>query len=296
MKFHHSGVVVFHHTRVPAFHHTHLNKNKRIMKREKSLGNRKPLFADLIPPIAEKGEVSPFDLRCAEKLREQVVSHHKTSRPISAKKWAIHFSKLRLIDGFPTKRIKLVLNWYLSKFGQKYVPEAFSGIGFRAKFHSIESARNRWLDSQPVKLSDSHEKLLKALKPLGWPKGSEKDLPGAIQRSIKSYSDFLTRRRETIDRIARGEQEIKSGTLRKFIGLNTQLDHYLTSPDSFTIWWFRQVHDSVAQWEEWSGNLESMAFNPTGKRFNRLGRQWAQEYCGDSDRWAFYMGCLNYGD
>lgn len=95
-------------------------------------------------PITEPGcfiqveneRATNFDVRCAKELCKAVVKNHCADRGSEIRKWAHQFRLLRTKDHVPKALIKEVLLWYVSlDWNDAYVPQAYSGSAFRAKFY-----------------------------------------------------------------------------------------------------------------------------------------------------------------
>lgn len=257
------------------------------MKKESDANHRRPIFPDLVVHTPTY-RVSPFDLKRASILKAALQKHLKAIRPISIKVWAKDFSKLRLVDKLTKKEIRETLDWYVSHFNEDYVPQAYSASGFRKKYFAIRRAMLRTVNI-PTKVSEEAVLIVDSLLALTWPKGTKNELPITVQMSLKAYSDFIESRSKAGDSIARGEHKVRGGSLRQFVGFHAHMEYVLTSPKSFVLQWMRQLNDRLESWEEWSGNLRSMAFNVKSKQFQRMGRIWAQDYCQDPARWDFYL-------
>ncbi len=85
---------------------------------------------------AGKNSATKFDMTCAAKLCDAVLSHHKNDRKGELGKWATQFRLLRNKDGVPKDLIRKVLEWYVhADWSDPYLPQAWSGKSFREKFY-----------------------------------------------------------------------------------------------------------------------------------------------------------------
>jgi hypothetical protein len=253
----------------------------------------------LLPGITEtektpdnKNSADAVDVLHASILIEALKNNIVFQRPYSAKQWIDHFRKLRKVDGVSPDRIASVLQWYVKHINGEYVPQAHSAKSFRAKFAHIEAAKNKISPSEAT-VSDAATQIIKTVSSWFWIKDVSKQLPYVVQTSLDQYSTFFDKRRRTVEAIAHGDLKLTQPQLRKFVGFNTKMDMLLYTPKVFILEWFRMIHFRYADWPKWSGNLRPHAFSETSKHFEEMGRQWAYEYCGDGNRWDFYIEIIN---
>lgn len=251
---------------------------------------RKPIFPDVVAP-EPKIHQSPFDLKRAQLLKAAIQKHLKAIKPVSTELWAKEFSKLRLIDKISKKEIRETLDWYILNFNKDYIPQAYSASGFRKKYLKIRQAMQRAGDV-PVPLSEETILIVNSLLSLTWRNCSKKELAETVQLSLTAYTDFLELRKQGAHSIACGEHKLPGNKLRQFVGFHAQLEYTFHRPTTFVLAWMRHVNDIIESWEDWSGNLKSMAFSVSSKQFQRMGRTWAQDYCADPERWDFYLEAL----
>lgn len=213
-------------------------------------------------------KTSLFDNKCASLLYEAVRSKLRLLRPCSLKHWAKAFAKLRKeVDD--KSRVMKVLRWYCLHLGDKYIPVALSGEGFRSKFLQIELAMKRQ-DGDDVQVTPEASKITKELiTRRTWPKESSKQLPQAVQVSLDNYTAF----REALTRLR------TSAKSSKLVPLANYLTHKLSPPVSFVTQWFLQVHDRIANWDQWNGKLASFAFRRDHPTF-------ITEFAGHAGRYA----------
>jgi hypothetical protein len=121
-----------------------------------------------------------------------------------------------------------------------------------------------------VQVTDATKELTAQLAMKGWPKGSKAQLPQAVQLTYDSFSAFLKKLRayakaDPKDRLA-----------------DTLSSPGFLSATGLTKWWFESVHSSVANWQQWSGNLLSMAWDGDldNSRFQTWGKDKAYQFSG----------------
>lgn len=210
-----------------------------------------------------------FDLQAAKTLATALYKNNKVQRQFKLAYWAQFFCRLRR-DVEPDNIIK-VLNWYCSNIKRPYTPQAYSGKSFWEKFDQIERAMIRAVGEE-VAVSDEARKITERLQNLYWPKINEDELAQAVQLSLDNYTSFLTHDTKLFPPAIRNK---------------------LSAPATFTEQWFRDVNNQIRDWDDWSGNIKKQAFYPEHKRFRARGRSWANEYCGDPNRWDQLMEKIN---
>jgi hypothetical protein len=214
-----------------------------------------------------KESPSTFDLECAKRLAHVVQASRKVMRKFQTSKWATSFRDLRLIDKVEEKRITKVLDWYCEHMGEDYVPQAFSGEGFRSKWLQLEAGMLRDLGPE-VEVSLSALEIVKKLNLYKWPKGSEKQLPQFVQISMDNYNDFGFAVDDYKGRLIVTRSEMKMDELLHFL---LKREGLLPTKWFIEHWW-KQVREQVFNWEEFSGDLKSYIFKPTHKMFQRYMR------------------------
>lgn len=97
--------------------------------------NPAPVDNGFFPQEDSTTAPSNFDMRCAKELNEGVIRNFKSDRKSQLQNWAAQFRLLRTRDNAPKEQIKKVLVWYLTlDWSEPYIPQAFSGKAFRAKY------------------------------------------------------------------------------------------------------------------------------------------------------------------
>lgn len=201
---------------------------------------------------------------CATKLKKWVASQHF---PISQirNNWANQFRLLA--KEIPQERIDKALDWYCENATKKTKPRLLTGRQFREHFVWLEDIMRQEIRE----VSPMASAIAERLSYLVWPKGSEKDLPTAVQLTIDNYKPFVDwiQREETND----GKEPIHR--------LMRYLNDVLPGPRKMADSWMHKVWDRIHNWDEWNGNLRSEALTIDGKRFQSYLRELANEYSGN---------------
>lgn len=218
---------------------------------------------------------SAFDIDCAEQLIKAVKSHRKIMRPFKVSGWANQFRILRNEVTQDRKRIRRALKWYIRHFGEAYVPQAYSGLGFRQKFLHIEAAMARSVPVPKIKLTPETKDIVCRLENLHWRKGSDKLLPSVVSESLINYRAFL---KDLHDFYQARDEDDRLGAIARMID-----GRYLHAPPVFVEQWYIHINRSVRSWEEWSGKLKP--WTRDNKEFQASCRSWS----GRSDLWDRVM-------
>lgn len=91
------------------------------------------------------GKYKAFSKRLKE-VCEQVIT---IPRNTNLGSWSKAFRKLHEVDGVPLGEIEQTLNDYADIIGKPYIPEAYSGKSFRAKYTNIKAAIKRTKKDNP---------------------------------------------------------------------------------------------------------------------------------------------------
>lgn len=97
----------------------------------------------LLPFYPELPKCSTFDMSCARMLVKAIQRAACNMRSYSIKAWAIHFTKLRILDKITEDRISSALQWLSDNIEDQYTPVIRSGRSFRDKFSRLESSMER---------------------------------------------------------------------------------------------------------------------------------------------------------
>lgn len=241
--------------------------------------------------LSKQTNTTDFDLRMALILKRAIqtlpprITGIQTSKPST---WSAHIKKLRLINKLPEDSIEKVMVWYSKNIGKEFVPQAFSGEAFRKKFPQLEQAANKDLQTV-VEISPQAKELASTLLMKGWPKGSGKDIPGAVQASITEYKKWLKQRHEFHKLLVSGGGGCEEKERRYLIMLGDHLKLAMPSSSAFVQEWFDDVYQQVKGWDRWSGNLKQFVFKPNSERFIKQGRDISKDYGKRWDRYTELM-------
>lgn len=256
----------------------------------------------------DKDQVQTPAERITSKLVNVIKKKKKLKRLPNVTLWVEQIELL--LNNKSESRVEKALEWFCRNLGKPNCPTTYSAKAFRKEFCSIEQAS--MLDLDPAAdISDDAKKVLEWLKPLGWPKGSDVELPAAVQRTLDNYTPFLAKFKVALPKLAPiheqvglGEYPYRSEEERKKIRLVVRhyriLDYvkttYLPAPRIFTDNWWNLFHGKVANWSNWSGSLAGYVFSEQSQHLLRLGRGWTYDYCNNSLLWDGAMLTLNeYG-
>lgn len=233
-----------------------------------------------------------FEESISTKLEDFIRRRRKLMSIPNRKKWANEVKKLVEMVG-DGARVQSVLEWYVTNSDQPYMPRVHSAEQFRTKFTQIEERMGELRPRvEKIELTLAQERVLASVQTFTWPDQSA--LMRLIVVSWERYEHHLAHRRRVLSqlkqRVASGRDEWNEA-FRLVSFLET------SAPDSapiahFVENWVRWVADTVLSWSAWSGNLESFAFAPTHKEFQRLGVQAARDH-GRSRAWHDYQLILN---
>lgn len=223
---------------------------------------------------AKKGDPTPVDLENAQRLRDALTTKNLHTPHWSKAAWANQMRMLRTAEG--EDPVKEALAWFCEHVGEEFVPQAYSGEGFRKKYIAIREAMKRDRKRHPkVEVTPQAVAITRRLAMLGWPKGTEAALPAVVQVGINAacgLRDQLTRFLEN------------PSTRRLELLAERILDLHLPDPGHFVEIYMQGVRDRLKRWESWSGHLGQFAFDPTSDEFKKTARGWAAGY-SDPDDW-----------
>jgi len=213
------------------------------------------------------GSCRNLDKTLATFLRSKLSKKRKLIGNSSVlKNWANSFRLLRKEVG--EEDLIEVLEWYCSHVGEEFVPVAYSASSFRNKFVRIQDAMNRSRKRKQSKPSFSFSPkerkeithiLTYLSSTLNWPKDSSKELPFLIEEAFFIYRNFRTKL-----------YKMKIGLVRcpapkkRIVQIIYDL---LPSTSSFVREWCEQGHSRIANWDEWSGNVNMLRFSLDHKLF-----------------------------
>jgi hypothetical protein len=188
---------------------------------------------------------------------------------------------LATVDGIDPARVATVLGWYVDRIGGPYIPAAYGGESFRAKYPAIAAAYDRAATVHtppgPVALA-----IDRRVAPLGWPNGSDRALASAIQTSLDRYNAAM--------RAANGAAALDPNLARfmdKVYAVNGPPDHYVEH------WWTNHVHRRVSGWSDWSGDLGPFIWSPEQPAWLNGLRGLSMEYDGTARYYDQIIGAIN---
>lgn len=227
----------------------------------------------------KESKTTDFDIRAAEKLHEVVTTKRNRRQAWSKKGWA---DEVRILRGELLKdaegRIDRALAWYEAHHKRKDAPHIDSAAGLRRHFNWLEDKVRK--ETSSVVISDAAKKVAVRLRMLNWPKDSDSQLEQTIQVSIDAYRGMSKKWNEI-------KKTTKLGTPYHFF-IHYQLAKFFHSPDEFAYDWLKAIHNRIAKWDDWNGELLSLAFDVESKQFQKQGAGWAAS--ADTPKsWATFM-------
>lgn len=216
-------------------------------------------------PAQKRVTPAPIDRYYAAKLQEALKRRLNYRKAWNQTKWADEFRVLRDTLDQDTDRLEAVLDWYCAHAGEEYVPEAFSAGSFRGKFLAVEQQMKRRLADAPLPLSPEAKEVLVRVDHLVWPKGAKLGLPNMVQRSLDNYIAFGNQLRAFSDQML-GVQGHPTRLRLQYAHIHSKVKGvYLGGNVSTIRQWVERVHELVADWDDWSGNLKPWAWSVTHK-------------------------------
>ena len=208
----------------------------------------------------------PFDKLCAIELKS-TTKRSKTKLP---KTWADHFRLLRTKDKKTKAEIEEALNWYCENYQDKWTPKCYTPKIFREKFERVVAAMKRSMpEPVEIEITDETKRIVERLKSNQWPKGSEHQLPTCVQKSLSNYETTRTQIIE-IANATDPESETNSQDRLRMTRKKNLLNHLiniLPAPSHFVQTWFEDIWNQINGWEAWGGNLETLSFRPSSRKF-----------------------------
>lgn len=219
--------------------------------------------------------------RCAIKLYNAIKAKRKLTARADITKWEEHFQLL--IDMWSEVDIENAVDWYITRIGDKGIPQILSAEGFKKKYTSIKLKMG---EDEEIEVSQDAKDIAMQLAPMNWPQGSDYTLPIMVERSMVNYLVFIGK-----------IEKLKSKLMLNKNGHDSMLHllqffrqrRYLGFVRNFLFNWFAQVNLQINNWPDWSGSLRSFIFSEDSAMFNRMGRGWTYDYFHNSKYWDQLM-------
>jgi DNA-binding Lrp family transcriptional regulator len=181
------------------------------------------------------------------------------------------------------ERVEAALAWYAKKIGGDYVPQAYSAKAFRQKFPAIEAAMRRDGGRSTVQAGYRASILAKKLGSLHtWPKGSESQLPQAVEVCLQRYGVWL-----------RGLAEVAQGTAARDAAFASFVRDAALPAESYVCRWLEEVCRDVTGWDGWDGNLMRRVWRQDAQEFRTWGLSLSLEYAGNPERWERLQAAIS---
>lgn len=213
----------------------------------------------------QKIKITEKDKDRANQLVRALVSVKRLKRNINFKQWPFHFhSLLRKLDS-DHKRLQCTLDWYCENIGKEYTPIIHSVKSFEREFKRIEKHAKR-NTVEKIVLCKSEKQLLRHVRNCIWPKDFEKHLPRVVHVSYQNAKA-----------LGKKLYEIKPVGLQHYI-----FDNHFFGPNCFTQHWIDAEFERVIEWDNWSGDPNSIIFSVNALRFQRMFGDWLSGYFGNN--------------
>lgn len=233
-----------------------------------------PLFKE-IARAQENNKEGKFDYQFAVELRKALVAKKTLTYQWSVKKWAREFRLLRKV--VPVYEIQSVLDWYCERLVSeqtKGLPTALcNSKQFRANWNWIKTAYDKWQKRNPqIEISAEAKQIVQTLMMSQWPKGSSAQLPAAVQVAINAFRTFRRKLADYLGAHPVVTTEKKKVTYDQNAVVVRNVYDSLPAATSFAEQWFRQLHASLVNWQEWSGDLTPFVWSgdPTDQKFTKF--------------------------
>lgn len=216
---------------------------------------------------------------CSQRLYNALLSTGKAQpKPEHIKSWSKAF--LLLLKHKGENGLLPVLDWYISHIKDEFVPQAYSGDGFRQKYDAILKAMETSDDIPAEKIDARYVKLANKLaNSLTYPVQITACLPVIAQRSADRWSEFsenmevvaLKRKKEREERFV-SEIENNYGQL-------------------FVENWLELIGIKYGHLICYTGPVLGLAFKADNKNFRQFfWLKWSAEWSGDP---TAFLGLLN---
>jgi len=242
---------------------------------------------------------SVVDQQNAQKLNNFLKEQGYLHKEASTSKSAEHFRLLREKDGYDDSLIGSILQYYLDHFGERWMLECYSTKAFREKFLAIV----RHKEKNNPDISPEAKKVVELLtKNKHWPKGSDQELPNAVQISMnnigkwfnkfKSLNFKLTEQLSTFPKQGSERLKLPDKERMEYHRINNAVNYmermkqtFWWTPEKFVYYWFLEFHDGLGKWDEFNGSLQGQILTTTHRRFNGMFLDFTVQYCGNTKRW-----------
>ena len=219
-----------------------------------------------------------------EKRNEQLLAEKKrplTLKKIDREKDVVYFRQLR--DTVDDQLITKVLDFHLEQLrsGDRYAKSsACNAHQFQKLFDELRGKMERWEEKNPVvEISERAEGIVDYLNDMWiWPKGSASQLPVVVQKSLDNFDAFYN---WLWDLKAKEDPEA-------FVVVNYRYYEMLLN-SMFIESYFKEVHEQVYGWEDWSGDLTSFIWSLDNKRVQRWGVGLTTKYAHSDAKWMDLM-------
>lgn len=233
-------------------------------------------------PEQTQTKATEFDFEMADKLHELNMER----RQKYGGRWqrtkeadAIRLLRKELKDG--ESRIARALEWYAENYRMKGVPSINTAGDLRKRWDWLEDVMVKDIGPQITVNMKKVKPILDVLRMKKWPKGADSVLPTAVAVSLANLKEIAGLAR------AHAEAEDQNTLTRNF--LIQRFLPWLMPPDQFVINWFNNIHNNVANWAGWNGDLMSLVISLEAKRFQQLAKEEAQNYAGSQKPWKKFM-------
>ena len=261
--------------------------------------NRGPVFSDeerMFFKEIQQDSPDDYDISCCERLKLAVTKQKRTAKWKNTSQ-AKEIAKLRRQINDP-ELFERVFNWYCENFKHRRtmkLPSATSPAQFGKQWDWILDRYEKLSPPQEVVLTKEQSKTLEQLQRLNWPKGSVEQLPQLVKVSTENwnqYRDAVDYVREDLEAASirhRKKHNRRSSKVEEPYLFAANMQGVSMAHPNFILRWFERVFKSIANWEEWNGDLSSHCFHIEHPSFTKLGKQWAEQRGQDADNWNNFI-------
>jgi hypothetical protein len=236
-----------------------------------------------------------FDTETARRIHAIGARRRSKSRLFVSKRneaeWTNEIRLLRAEVNDDTDRITAAVDWYEKHGEAAGVYPVRTPAGIRSWWFDMTEERmmKAKRKGEGVEISKDAERVIHNVKGLGWRAGRAK-LPAAVQVTTDNRNEFVRRLttwaefydktvKTSTDRRAKADADRRLGVLR------LMLSRAGPTAVDFGVRWFHRVHDTIANWDEWSGEFSGFVFDTANDYTAKWGQKVCQQYSGRSGDW-----------
>ena len=210
---------------------------------------------------------------------------HPICRKANLKLWSKGFYLLNTQDDVKFENIQKTLEWYCQHIGEEFMPRIFSGVSFRDRYFSLE---NQYERKAGVSITSEAETVFATLEGLVWAKDSTDEVKVFIQKSLNSYTEWLSLQNVAITQARNGSTELSKQEVAGLVRFGEYMAGLLEPPCSYVARFAKDTHTRLSRWDKYKGNIATLAipsFQFGSTTLDQLGLKLAKDFTGDVRRW-----------